>query len=133
MATRTCVLPQMDYLHNDSLTIVLNGFIDVGSLSERRGDELTMEKMRKRPASPRGSLAVAVCKEPEFRGYRRLDWNEVVYHGDYVADEHQQLKLWEGLSGFRAGSFTQSIYRKAGVVRPERVATSHRVPHLKTT
>ncbi len=80
-----------------------------------------MEKSRKKAASTRRVTPVEAPPAPEFRGYRRLAWNEVVYHGDFVADEHQQLKPWEGLSGFRAGSFEQFIYRKAGATRSERL------------
>jgi len=81
----------------------------------------------------RGIATKAAPEAPAFRGYRRLAWDEVVYHGDFVADEHMKLKPWEGLSGFRAGSFVQCIYRKEGAASQERATTSNRAHHLKTT
>ena len=75
---------------------------------------LFMVTMQKHKASPRRSKPKAPPAETHYRGYRRLDWDEVVYHGDYIADENRGLKLWEGLSGFRASSFVQPIYRKMG-------------------
>jgi len=46
------------------------------------------------------------------KGFRRLKWNEVVSRGDFVADDHQGVELWEGPGGFRADSFVKPIYRK---------------------
>ena len=43
--------------------------------------------------------------------FRLLKWNERVCLGDFVADENQQLKPWEGPSGFQADSFVKPIYR----------------------
>ncbi|MBI5386956.1 MAG: hypothetical protein HZA90_19970 [Verrucomicrobia bacterium] len=43
---------------------------------------------------------------------RRLKWNEVVCRGDFVANEHQGFKPWEGPSGFRADAFVKPIYRR---------------------
>lgn len=45
------------------------------------------------------------------KGFRRLKWNEVVSHGDFVADEHQGIEPWEGPGGFRADSFVKPIFR----------------------
>lgn len=44
--------------------------------------------------------------------FRRLKWNELVSHGDFVADEHRGFEPWEGPSGFRADSFVKPIYRQ---------------------
>ncbi len=44
--------------------------------------------------------------------FRRLKWNEVVCHGDFVADERLGLELWEGPGGFRADTFVKPIYRR---------------------
>ena len=44
--------------------------------------------------------------------FRRLDWNELVCRGDFVADEQQRLEPWEGPGGFRADSFVKPIYRR---------------------
>ena len=44
--------------------------------------------------------------------FRRLKWNEVVWSGDFVADERLGFELWEASGVFRAGSFARPIYRK---------------------
>ena len=41
--------------------------------------------------------------------FRRLKWNEVVWSGDFVADERLGFKLWEAPGVFRAGSFARPI------------------------
>ena len=45
---------------------------------------------------------------------RRLKGNERVQRGDFVQDENQGFKLWEGLSGFSADAFVKQIYRARG-------------------
>jgi hypothetical protein len=45
--------------------------------------------------------------------FRRLEWNEVVCRGDFVADERLGLEPWEGPSGFRADAFVKPIYRRS--------------------
>jgi hypothetical protein len=52
--------------------------------------------------------------------FRRLKWNEVVRHGDFVADERLGLEPWEGPGGFRADTFVKTIYRRkaSGRFRP---------------
>jgi hypothetical protein len=47
--------------------------------------------------------------------FRRLRWNEVVRPGDFVEDERAGLKPWDGLTGFRAGTFVATVYRKKHV------------------
>jgi hypothetical protein len=42
----------------------------------------------------------------------RLKANEVVWSGDFVADERLGFELWEASGVFRAGSFARPIYRK---------------------
>jgi hypothetical protein len=54
--------------------------------------------------------APAIVSVPER--FRRLEWNEVVSPGDFVADKRLGLQPWEGPGGFRAGSFAGPIYRK---------------------
>src|SRR5580693_9505266 len=44
--------------------------------------------------------------------FRRLKWNEVVWSGDFVADDRLGFELWEASGVFRAGSFARPIYRK---------------------
>src|SRR5260370_20971170 len=39
--------------------------------------------------------------------FRRLKWNEVVWSGDFVADERLGFELWEAPGVFRAGSETK--------------------------
>jgi len=51
-------------------------------------------------------------KDSYSEGFRRLNSNELVSLGDFVVNESQGLELWDGPSGFRAGSFVRPIYRK---------------------
>lgn len=44
--------------------------------------------------------------------FRRLKWNEVVWSGDFIADERLGFELWEAPGVFRAGSFARPNYRK---------------------
>jgi len=44
--------------------------------------------------------------------FRRLKAHELVSLGDFVANEHQRLEMWEGPSGFRADSFVKAMYRR---------------------
>jgi hypothetical protein len=50
--------------------------------------------------------------EPVPKGYRRLEWNELVSAGDFVAGKDGGVEPWEGPPGFRAGSFVKTIYRR---------------------
>lgn len=43
---------------------------------------------------------------------RRLKWNELVTHGDYVPDGREGFELWDGPTGFRADAFVKPIYRR---------------------
>jgi hypothetical protein len=47
--------------------------------------------------------------------FRRLEANELVSRGDFVADPHSGFESWEGPTGFRADSFVKPIYRKQEV------------------
>src|ERR1700736_4665353 len=44
--------------------------------------------------------------------FRRLKRNEVVWSGDFVADERLGFELWEAPDVFRAGSFARPITRR---------------------
>jgi hypothetical protein len=55
------------------------------------------------------SAAAAVVATKDFR---RLNWDELVSRGDFVASESQGFELWEGPSGFRADAFVKPIYRR---------------------
>jgi len=44
--------------------------------------------------------------------FRRLQGNELVIMGDFVADDLHGLEPWEGPNGFRADSFVKAIYRR---------------------
>jgi hypothetical protein len=87
----------------------------------------------KAKAPPRRNTLKAATAETAFRGFRRLSWDEVVCHGDYVADEQSGLKLWEGLSGFRASSFVQPIYRKTTIPAMEPSLNKSSKRTVKTT
>ena len=54
--------------------------------------------------------APAEAGDPEL--FRRLKWDELVRHGDFVADRHKGLERWEGPGGFRADAFVKPIYRR---------------------
>jgi len=56
--------------------------------------------------------------------FRRLKWNEVVCHGDFVADARLGLEPWEGPGGFRADTFVKPIYRRKVTGRFRPTATS---------
>jgi hypothetical protein len=58
--------------------------------------------------------------------FRRLKWNEVVWSGDFVADERLGFELWEASGVFPAGSFARPIYRKEETERFR--STSNRKP-----
>ena len=57
-------------------------------------------------------------------GFRRLKRNEVVSHGDFVADERLGLQPWEGPGGFRADAFVRPIYRRKETEKFRPTATS---------
>jgi hypothetical protein len=61
--------------------------------------------------------------------FRRLKWDEVVWLGDFVADERLGLQPWEGPGGFRAGSFARPIYQREETERFR--ATSTKKPKQK--
>jgi len=44
--------------------------------------------------------------------FRRLKWNELVRHGDFVENEGRRLEPWEGPNGFRADAYVKPIYRR---------------------
>ena len=63
--------------------------------------------------------------------FRRLKRNEVVWSGDFVADERLGFELWEAPGVFRAGSFARPIYQKEETERFR--PTSTRKPKQKIT
>lgn len=54
------------------------------------------------------STATAIVVE----SLRPLRWNELVKHGDFVADGKNGFEHWDGPSGFRADAFVKPIYRR---------------------
>lgn len=44
--------------------------------------------------------------------FRRLAWDELVKRGDFVENGNQGFEPWVGPSGFHAGTFIRTIYRK---------------------
>jgi hypothetical protein len=78
-----------------------------------------------RTSEPEASARASV---PER--FRRLNWNEVVWTGDFVADERLGLQPWEGPGGFRAGAFVRPIYRREETTRFR--ATSTKKPKQNT-
>jgi hypothetical protein len=61
----------------------------------------------KRMNPPKTSEHISVPKD-----FRRLQANELVSVGDFVADEQRGFEPWEGPNGFRADSFVRAIYRR---------------------
>lgn len=55
--------------------------------------------------------------------FRRVEWNEVVFRGDFVASEHRGFEPWEGPGGFRADTFVKPIYRRRETGRFRAAAT----------
>ena len=43
---------------------------------------------------------------------RRLERDELVSRGDFVADAQRGFEPWEGPGGFRADAFVKPIYRR---------------------
>jgi|ERR1017187_6220120 hypothetical protein len=75
-------------------------------------------KTTQRVNKPEASAKAGVPKR-----FRRLKWNELVSHGDFVADEHRRLESWEGPGGFRADAFVKPIYRRKETERLGLTAT----------
>jgi hypothetical protein len=46
------------------------------------------------------------------KNFRRLKGDEMVWQGDFVADQRLGLQRWEGPGGFRADAFLKPIYRR---------------------
>ncbi len=82
-------------------------------------------KKQARSTEPRAEAETA--RDTRRRvGFRRLAWNEIVRPGAYAADQQNRLQLWEGPTGFRAGSFVKPIYRKGRFLRA-RLISSKRI------
>jgi hypothetical protein len=56
--------------------------------------------------------------------FRRLKADELVSHGDFVADGRSGFAPWEGPNGFRADSFVKAIYRRQNL----RPASGRKLP-----
>jgi hypothetical protein len=89
-------------------------------------DSLLGHSSLHRPEGQEEPMAVAEWS-PRRAGvpgrFRRLKWNEVVCHGDFVADERLGLEPWEGPGGFRADTFVKPIYRRKRTGRSQPTAT----------
>jgi len=73
---------------------------------------------RQRTGEPEAPARASVSER-----FRRLKRNEVVGHGDFVADERLGLQPWEGPGGFRADAFVRPIYRRKETERLRPTAT----------
>jgi hypothetical protein len=69
-------------------------------LRERSGQAISSEK----PGDSGSSITPT--------SLRRLKWDELVAHGDFIEDKLRGLELWEGPTGFRADAFVMPIYRR---------------------
>lgn len=63
-------------------------------------------------ANPPEAAARVVTPARVAKHFRRLKADELVSHGDFVADGRCGFEPWEGPGGFRADSFVKPIYRK---------------------
>lgn len=54
--------------------------------------------------------AVATANDAKY--FRRLEWDELVVQGDFIANENHGFDPWEGPGGFRADAFLKPIYRR---------------------
>ena len=54
----------------------------------------------------------AIAEAGAPKRFRRLKWNELVSHGDFVLDVSGGFELWDGPTGFRADAFVKPIYRR---------------------
>ena len=61
---------------------------------------------------PSDCKAEVLPQETDPKWFRRLNSNELVSRGDFVPDGRQGFELWDGMTGFRAGSFVKPIYRR---------------------
>jgi hypothetical protein len=73
--------------------------------------------------TPRTDEPEAPTRTSVSERFRRLKWNEVVWRGDFVADERLGLQPWEGPGGFRADAFVRPIYRRKETERFRPTAT----------
>ena len=79
----------------------------------------------------RPEAALVLPRVSKRQRFRRLKRNEVVWSGDFVADERLGFELWEAPDVFRAGSFARPIYQKEETERFR--PTSTRKPKQKIT
>ena len=73
--------------------------------------------------TPRTGEPEAPARTSGSERFRRLKRNEVVSHGDFVADERLGLQPWEGPGGFRADAFVRPIYRRKETEKSRPTAT----------
>ena len=65
--------------------------------------------------------------------FRRLKRNEVVWSGDFVADERLGFELWERRTYSEPGSFARPIYRKEETERFRSTSTRKPKQNAKTS
>jgi len=58
-----------------------------------------------------GAKSGGAAKTGIPKNFRRLNWDELVRHGDLVVDAQLRLEPWSGPSGFRADAFEKPVYR----------------------
>ena len=73
---------------------------------------------------PDETVAAASPESLAAAGLRRLEWNELVRKGDFVADGNDGFEPWDGPSGFRADAFVKPTYRRS----PKTPTTATRAP-----
>lgn len=62
--------------------------------------------------SQRSPQPEALAEAGGAKTFRRLKWNELVSHGDFISDGNRGFEPWDGPTGFRADAFVKPIYRR---------------------
>jgi len=65
--------------------------------------------------SSEGRADRSPMKTPRFRNskhLRLLKGDELVLHGDFIANGNNDFEPWEGPGGFRADAFLKPVYRR---------------------
>jgi len=78
---------------------------------------------------PDDTVVAATPESLAAASLRRLEWNELVRKGDFVADGHDGFAPWDGPSGFRADAFVKPTYRRS----QKKPTTATRVPNPALT
>ncbi|MBI4658733.1 MAG: hypothetical protein HY735_07760 [Verrucomicrobia bacterium] len=79
-------------------------------MSNKAATIQSQKTRQRRLASSPTELVTSLSGSAQVR-FRRLKTDEPAMYGDYVENEDSSYRLWEGPTGFRAGSFLNKVYR----------------------